>query len=164
MKRSEAWFPTARHVFLIAEDSLYQDSSTLISDITDQYRLPSMERDLLECNSSQFTGVSNDRGISQTGACCTLKTQPISSNITPPTWIDLKKNVFTYRDTETHFLVRHQHRHLYLYQIQLCSFYQQLCMPTKQIVIFLWIFFVNQMVCNCSNFGCMLRLGDTSYK
>lgn len=43
-----------------------------------------MERDLLECNSSQFTGVSNDRGISQTGACCTLKTQPISSNITPP--------------------------------------------------------------------------------
>lgn len=84
MKRSEAWFPTARHVLLIAQDSLYQGSSTLISDITDQYRLPSMERDLLECNSSQFTGVSNDRGISQTGACCTLKTQPISSNITPP--------------------------------------------------------------------------------
>lgn len=41
-------------------------------------------RDLLECNSSQFTGVSNDRGISQTGACCTLKTQAISSSINPP--------------------------------------------------------------------------------
>lgn len=41
-------------------------------------------RDRLECNSSQFTGVSNDRGISQTGACCTLKTQAISSSINPP--------------------------------------------------------------------------------
>lgn len=41
-------------------------------------------RALLECNSSQFTGVSNDRGISQTGACCTLKTQAIFSSINPP--------------------------------------------------------------------------------
>lgn len=66
-----------------------------------------------------------------------LKKKRGNNYVSPPTWIDLKKNVFTYRDTETHFLVRHQHRHLYLYQIQLCSFYQQLCMPTKQIVIFL---------------------------